>query len=86
MVAKALKRRTVYVYHKTHSFIPMSPELLPLQKLNEVVTVPGLPHGLAPKVEWVEPLLRDRPKASPRPPPFSRVSWSQCIIALITTI
>ena len=44
---------------KFNSFIPMSPELLPRQKLNEVVTVPELPEGLAPKVEWVEPLLRD---------------------------
>ena len=43
---------------KHTSFIPMSPELLPRQKLNEVVTVPELPKGLAPKVEWVEPLLR----------------------------
>ena len=34
----------------------MSPELLPRQKLNEVVTVPELPEDLAPKVEWVEPL------------------------------
>ena len=51
---------------KHTSFIPMSPELLPRQKLNEVVTVPNLPKGLAPKVEWVEPLLRDRPRASPR--------------------
>ena len=42
---------------KHTSFIPMSPELLPRQKLNEVVTVPKLPKGLAPKVEWVEPLL-----------------------------
>ena len=51
---------------KHTSFIPMSPELLPRQKLNEVVTVPELPKGLAPKVEWVEPLLRDPPRASPR--------------------
>ena len=31
---------------KHTSFIPMSPELLPRQKLNEVVTVPELPKGL----------------------------------------
>ena len=62
---------------KHTSFIPMSPELLPRQKLNEVVTVPKLPKGLAPKVEWVEPLLRDRPKASPRKLTFLfSVEWS----------
>ena len=38
---------------KHTSFIPMSPELLPRQKLNEVVTIPELPKGHAPKVEWV---------------------------------
>ena len=62
---------------KHTSFIPMSPELLPRQKLNEVVTVPKLPKGLAPKVEWVEPLLRDRPKASPRKLKFLfSVEWA----------
>ena len=34
---------------KHTSFIPMSPELLPRQKLNEVVTVLELAKGLAPK-------------------------------------
>ena len=62
---------------KHTSFIPMSPELLPRQKLNEVVTVPELPKGLAPKVEWVEPLLRDPPRASPRKLTFLfSVEWS----------
>ena len=36
---------------KHTSFIPMSPELLPRQKLNEVVTIPDLPKGLLPKVD-----------------------------------
>ena len=31
---------------KHTSFIPMSPELLPSQKLNEVITLPELPKGL----------------------------------------
>ena len=44
---------------KHTSFIPMSPDFLPRQKLNEVVTLPELPKGLAPKVEWDEPLLRE---------------------------
>ena len=34
---------------KHTSFIPISPELLPLQKLNEVVTVPAILKGLAPQ-------------------------------------
>ena len=50
---------------KHTSFIPMSPELLPRQKLNEVVTIPDLPNGLAPKVDLGEPLQCNRPKASP---------------------
>ena len=51
---------------KHTSFILMSPELLPRQKLYEVVNVPDLPKGLTPKVDLDEPLQRDRPKASPR--------------------
>ena len=39
-------------------FIAMSPELLPQQKLAEVVSLPELPKGLDPKIEWMEPLLR----------------------------
>ena len=62
---------------KHTSFIPMSPDFLPRQKLNEVVTLPKLPEGLAPKVEWVEPLLRDPPRASPRKLSFLfSVEWS----------
>ena len=62
---------------KHTSFIPMSPELLPRQKLNEVVTVPELPKGLDPKVDLGEPLQRNRPKASPRKITFvCSVEWS----------
>jgi hypothetical protein len=62
---------------KHNSFIPMSPELRPRQKLNEVVTIPELSKGLDPKVQWVEPLLRDPPKASPRKLTFLfSVEWS----------
>ena len=62
---------------KQTSFIPMSPELLPCQKLNKVVTVPELPKGLAPKVEWVERILRDPLRASPRKLTFLfNVEWS----------
>ena len=38
---------------KHTSFIFMSPELLPRQKLKEVVTVPELFKGLAPKVDCI---------------------------------
>ena len=51
---------------KHTSFIPMSPELLPHQKLGEVVSLPELPQGLDPKIEWAEPLLRQPPKSSAR--------------------
>ena len=62
---------------KHTSFVPMSPVSLPRQKLNEVVTIPELPKGLDPKVEWVEPLLHDVPKASPRKLTFLfSVEWS----------
>ena len=73
---------------KHTSFIPMSPELLPRQKLNEVVTVPKLPKGLAPKVEWVEPLLRDRPEPRLESLPFCLAQSGhghRCITALIIT-
>ena len=74
---------------KHTSFIPMSPELLPRQKLNEVVTVPELPKELAPKVEWLnlycatplEPHLESLPFCSAQSGLGHR-----CITALITTI
>ena len=37
---------------KHTSFIPMSPELLPRQKLNEVVTIPDHPKGLVALARW----------------------------------
>ena len=46
---------------KHTSFIPMSPELLPQQKLSEVVSLPELPKGLDPKIEWVEPCYGNLP-------------------------
>ena len=62
---------------KFNSFIPMSPELLPRQKLNEVVNVPKIPKGLAPKVDLDAPLQRNRPKASPRKLTFlCSVEWA----------
>ena len=47
---------------KHHSFIPMSPELLPRQKLNEVVGLPPRPEGLDVKIEWEHRLKKEHPK------------------------
>ena len=51
---------------KHTSFIPMSPDARPQQRLYEVVTLPELPKRLDPKVELDQPLLKNYPKASPR--------------------
>ena len=62
---------------KHTSFIPMSPELLPRQRLNEVVTIPEIPRGLAPKVDMDKPLQLNRPKALPRKLNFlCSVEWA----------
>jgi hypothetical protein len=44
----------------------MSPDMLPQQRLYEVVTIPEIPQHLDPKIELDEPLLQQPPKASPR--------------------
>ena len=51
---------------KHTSFIPMAPGLRPQQRLYEVVTLPDIPKGLAPKIEMDQPLLKNPPKASPQ--------------------
>jgi len=51
---------------KHTSFIPMSPVQRPQQRLNEVVSTPTLLKGFNPKLENSEPLLKQRPKGSPR--------------------
>ena len=51
---------------KHTSFIPMSPVQRPQQRLNEVVSIPTLLKGFNPKLEYSEPLLKQRPKGSPR--------------------
>ena len=64
---------------KHHSFIPMSPELLPRQKLNEVVGLPPRPEGLDVKIEWEHRLKKEHPKGSPRKLTFvcsAEWSWS----------
>ena len=51
---------------KHTSFIPMSSDARPQQRLYEVVNLPELPKRLDPKVEIDQPLLKNYPKASPR--------------------
>ena len=51
---------------KDTSFIPMSSESLPQQRLCEVVNLPDLIKRPDPKVELIQPLLKNYPKASPR--------------------
>ena len=48
------------------SFIPMSPEERPTQRVYEVVDLPATPLGLEAKLDWVEPFPDDRPKTTPR--------------------
>ena len=59
------------------SFIPMSPEELPKQRLYEVVDLPPTPGGLETKLDWVEPFPDDRPKTTPRKVQFlCAVEWA----------
>jgi hypothetical protein len=59
------------------SFIPMSPELLPKQRLNEVVGLPPRPEALETQIDWLEPLSENRPKRSPRKLVFiCSVEWA----------
>ena len=51
---------------KHSSFIPMAPEHRPQQRLNEVVSVPLIHDKLKPKIDWLNPLQKNRPKGSPR--------------------
>ena len=54
---------------KHTSFIPMTPEELPQQRLNKVVTIPPKPDNLDIHLDfWYqsEGLLKDRPKGTPR--------------------
>ena len=51
---------------KHKSFIPMSSDERPQQRLYEVVDLPIQPKRLNPKVELIEPLKKNYPKASPR--------------------
>ena len=59
------------------SFIPMSPEELPQQRVYEVVDLPPTPVGLETKLDWVEPFPDNRPKTTPRKVQFlCAVEWA----------
>jgi hypothetical protein len=62
---------------KHNSFIPMSPEALPQQRLNEVVGLPPKPDGFDVSVEYIESLGKQYPKGSPRKHTFvCSVEWA----------
>ena len=50
---------------KHTSFIPMTPDARPQQRIHEVVTLPELPKRLDPKIDMDEPLRKNYPKRSP---------------------
>ena len=59
------------------SFIPMSPEDLPKQRLNEVVGLPTRPSDLKIQIDRHKPLSKHRPKGSPRKLVFiCSVEWA----------
>ncbi len=51
---------------KHTSFIPMSPDELPQQQINEVVDLPPRPDGLDVSIEALNSMGKDYPKGSPR--------------------
>ena len=62
---------------KHNSFIPMSPEALPQQRLNEVVGFPPRPDGLDVSVEYIDSLGKEYPKGTPRKHTFvCSVEWA----------
>ena len=48
------------------TFVPMLPEEIPQQRLNEVVTLPDKPHNLQVYVDYDIPLKKNRPVGWPR--------------------
>ena len=62
---------------KHTSFIPMSPGVLPRQRLNEVTGLPVRPDGLDVSIERESPLAERYPKGSPRKTEFvCSVEWA----------
>ena len=61
------------------TFIPMSSDQIPQQRIVEVKTLPPKPEGLDVKLDWVEPFRSDRPRGTPRKVTFlcsAEWSWS----------
>ena len=58
---KVLKRRNIM-----KTFVPMTKDQLPQQRLYEVVDLPERPENLNIQVDWMNPLQKKRPKGSPR--------------------
>ena len=62
---------------KHSSFIPMAPEHRPQQRLNKIISVPLIHNKLKPKIDWLNPLKKRRPKGSPRKLSFlCSVEWA----------
>ena len=63
---------------KHSSFIPMTPDVRPSQRLNEVVSLPEKPDDLNVLVEWKNPIQPKRfPRGTPRKLTFiCSVEWA----------
>ena len=63
---------------KHTSFVPMTPDARPKQRLNEVVGLPAKPDDMDVFVEWVNPIASERrPKGTPRKLTFvCSVEWA----------
>ena len=52
---------------KHTTFIPMTPNAKPKQRLNEVVEIPDKPDDLNVLIHWKDPILaKNYPKGTPR--------------------
>ena len=63
---------------KHTSFIPMTPHILPKQRLNEVVEIPDKPDDLNVLIHWKDPIsAKNYPKGTPRKLTFvCSVEWA----------
>ena len=63
---------------KHTTFIPMTPHILPKQRLNEVVEIPDKPDDLNVLIHWKDPILaKNYPKGTPRKLTFvCSVEWA----------
>ena len=63
---------------KHTSFIPMTPDVRPGQRLNEVVGLPDKPDDLNILIEWKDPIpFKNHPKGTPRKLTFvCSVEWA----------